>query len=115
MFAVVNTGGQQHRVAVGDYLRIAHKSDKTVGDQVVFDEVLLIKDDSGIKTSAAALDGMTVPATVVRQDIKDLDERTTPLMGKKIMIFKRRRRKNSRRTKGFRTLFTQVKITGISG
>jgi large subunit ribosomal protein L21 len=115
MFAVVNTGGQQHRVVVGDYLRIAHKSGKAVGDEIIFDEVLLVKDDSGIKAGAKALDGITVTATVVRQDIKDLEARTTPLMGKKITIFKRRRRKTYRRTKGFRPLFTQVKITGISG
>ena len=113
MFAVVHTGGNQERVEVGDYLRIPHRDGK-VGDAVVFDRVLLLKDDSGIRAGAELLDGVSVKAVIVRQDNKDLDERATPLMGKKLVIIKRKRRKKYRRKIGFRALYTQVRITEIN-
>ena len=113
MFAVVHTGGNQERVEVGDYLRIPHRDGK-VGDEVVFDRVLLLKDGSGIRAGAEMLNGTSVKAVIVRQDNKDLDERQTPLMGKKILVIKRKRRKKYRRKIGFRALYTQVRITEIN-
>jgi large subunit ribosomal protein L21 len=113
MFAVVHTGGNQERVSVGDYLRIPHR-DGSVGDEVIFDRVLLIKDDDGIRAGAERLDGIIVKAVIVRQDDKDLEHRKTPLMGRKILIIKQKRRKKYRRKIGFRPLFTQVRITEIS-
>ena len=80
MFAVVHTGGNQERVEVGDYLQIPHR-DGSVGDEITFERVLLLKDDSGIRVGRPA-DGASVKAVIVRQDTKDLDERKTPLMGK---------------------------------
>ena len=53
MFAVVHTGANQERVEVGDFLRIPHHSGG-VGDEVLFDKVLLLKDDSGIRAGAPA-------------------------------------------------------------
>ena len=113
MFAVVHTGGNQERVEIGDFLRIPHRQG-AVGDEVVFDHVLLLKDDSGIRAGSDLLDGVSVKAVIVRQDTKDLDERTTPLMGKKILVVKRKRRKKYRRKIGFRALYTQVRITEIN-
>jgi large subunit ribosomal protein L21 len=113
MFAVVHTGGNQERVEVGDYLRIPHRAGK-VGDKLTFDKLLLLKDDSGIRAGVEKLAGTSVTAVIVRQDNKDLDARETPLMGKKILIIKRKRRKKYRRKIGFRALFTQVRITEIN-
>jgi large subunit ribosomal protein L21 len=113
MFAVVHTGGNQERVEIGDYLRIPHRAGK-VGDELTFDKLLLLKDDSGIRSGADKLAGTSVKAIIVRQDNKDLDVRETPLMGKKILIIKRKRRKKYRRKIGFRALFTQVRITEIN-
>lgn len=113
MFAVVHTGGNQERVEVGDYLRIPHKSGK-VGDEIVFDQVLLLKDDSGIRAGADLLEGVSVKGVIVRQDNKDPEARETPLMGKKILVVKRKRRKKYRRKLGFRALYTQVRITEIN-
>ena len=113
MFAVVHTGGNQERVEVGDYLRIPHR-DGSVGDEITFERVLLLKDDSGIRVGSGLLDGASVKAVIVRQDTKDLDERKTPLMGKKILVVKRKRRKKYRRKIGFRALYTQIRITEIN-
>ena len=113
MFAVVHTGANQERVEVGDFLRIPHHNGG-VGDEVVFDKVLLLKDDSGIRCGSELLSGVSVKAVIVRQDNKDPDERKTPLMGKKILIIKRKRRKKYRRKIGFRALFTQIRITEIN-
>jgi large subunit ribosomal protein L21 len=113
MFAVVHTGGNQERVEVGDYLRIPHRNGK-VGDDLVFDRILLLKDESGIRVGEELLKGTSVKAVIVRQDNKDLDERQTPLMGKKIIIIKHKRRKKYRRKIGFRALYTQIRITEIN-
>ena len=113
MFAVVHTGGNQERVEVGNYLRIPHRAGK-VGDEVVFDKVLMLKDDSGIRVGADLLDGVNVRAVIVRQDEKNPEDRQTPLMAKKILVVKRKRRKKYRRKIGFRALYTQVRITEIN-
>ncbi|HRY25181.1 MAG: 50S ribosomal protein L21 [Geminicoccaceae bacterium] len=103
MYAVIKTGGKQYRVAKDDYLRI-EKLDAEVGSTVEFDQVLLVGGDGADpKVGAPLLDGAKVTAEVVEQT-----------RGPKIVIFKKRRRKNFRRRTGHRQYLTVVKIADIA-
>jgi len=103
MFAVIKTGGKQYRVAKDDELRV-EKLDAEAGDTVTFDSVLMVGSDGDVKVGAPTVDGATVTAEVMEQ-IKD----------KKVMIFKKRRRHNSRRKRGHRQQLSVIKITDIKG
>ena len=103
MYAVIKTGGKQYRVAQGDRLRV-EKLAGNVGDTVSLGEVLLVGQGDGVKVGAPLVSGAKVEAKIVAQD-----------RGKKIIIFKFRRRKNYRRTTGHRQPFTALEITGITG
>lgn len=115
MFAVIKAGGRQHKVQLGEYLVIDHHAGE-VGDSIELGPVLLLRDKKGTRVGDDIAKAK-VTAQIVRQDRKDLpaEERPTPLMGRKVRVFKRRRRKNSRRVTGFRAVYTQVKITEIKG
>ncbi len=103
MYAVIKTGGKQYRVAKDDYLKI-EKLDAEVGSTVEFDQVLLVGGDGADpKVGAPLLDGAKVTAEVVEQT-----------RGPKIVIFKKRRRKNFRRRTGHRQYLTVVKIADIA-
>ena len=108
MFAVVHTGGNQARVEVGD-CSPGHR-DGSVGDEITFDRVLLLKDDSGIR----GLGHSMVPPSRRSSYVKTQGPRRAqdPLMGK-ILVVKRKRRKKYRRI-GFRALYTQIRITEIA-
>jgi large subunit ribosomal protein L21 len=100
MFAVFKTGGKQYRVAAEDVLQV----DKIKGERgeiVEFGEVLVVGGDS-VTLGAPTVAGATVAAEVVDQG-----------RGPKIIAFKKRRRKNSRRKRGFRQEFTLLRITEI--
>ena len=100
MFAVIKTGGKQYRVAAQDMLKV----DKLAGEpgQIVqFGEVLLVGGDS-VTLGSPTITGASVAAEVLEQG-----------RGPKIIAFKKRRRKNSRRKRGFRAEFTLVRITEI--
>jgi large subunit ribosomal protein L21 len=100
MFAVFKTGGKQYRVAAEDVLQV----DKIKGERgeiVEFGEVLVVGGDS-VTLGAPTVAGATVAAEVVEQG-----------RGPKIIAFKKRRRKNSRRKRGFRQEFTLLRITEI--
>jgi large subunit ribosomal protein L21 len=103
MYAVIKTGGKQYRVAKDQYLKI-EKLDAEVGSTVDFDQVLLVGGDGGEpKVGTPLLDGAKVTAEVVEQT-----------RGPKIVIFKKRRRKNFRRKTGHRQYITVVKIADIA-
>jgi large subunit ribosomal protein L21 len=102
MYAVFKTGGKQYRVAQGDKLRV-EKLPGNVGDAVSFDEVLLLGGDS-LKIGTPVVKGAKVQAKITDQGL-----------GKKIIVFKFRRRKNYRRKTGHRQPFTALEITGITG
>jgi large subunit ribosomal protein L21 len=103
MYAVIKTGGKQYRVAANDVLEI-EKIAGDAGTTVEFKDVLMVGGDAGPKIGAPFLAGAKVTAEVVEQG-----------RGPKVIAFKKRRRKNSRRKRGHRQDLTTVKITGISG
>jgi len=98
MFAVIQTGGKQYKVASGDVIRV-EKLAGDAGAEVVLDQVLMVGD----KIGAPVVDGASVKATVVAQ-----------ARGEKIIVFKKRRRQNSRRKNGHRQDLTILRITDIS-
>jgi large subunit ribosomal protein L21 len=100
MFAVIRTGGKQYRVAAEDVIKI----EKVAGDPgeiVQFGEVLLVGGDD-VAVGAPTVAGASVAAEVLEQG-----------RGPKVIAFKKRRRKNSRRKRGHRQEFTMVRVTEI--
>ena len=102
MFAIVKTGGKQYRVAEGDLLKV-EKIEAEAGNSITLNEVLLIGGEGEAKIGSPLLAGAKVTADVVAQT-----------RGEKIIIFKKRRRQNSRRKNGHRQDLTLLRITGIS-
>jgi large subunit ribosomal protein L21 len=100
MFAVIKTGGKQYRVAPDDVITI-DKLGGSPGELVEFGEVLVLGGDN-VQLGAPTVAGATVAGEVVEQG-----------RGPKIIAFKKRRRKNSRRKRGHRQEFTVVRITEI--
>ena len=100
MYAVFKTGGKQYRVAQGDQLRV-EKLPGNVGDAVTFDQVLLVGGDA-LKLGKPLVGGAKVEAKIVGQGL-----------GKKLIVFKFRRRKNYRRKNGHRQPFTALEIINI--
>ena len=101
MFAVIKTGGKQYRVSPGDELRV-ETVEGAAGDAVSFDQVLMVGEGESATVGAPTVSGASVKAEIVEQT-----------RGKKIIIFKKRRRKNSRRKNGHRQPLTVVRITDI--
>jgi large subunit ribosomal protein L21 len=100
MFAVIKTGGKQYRVAAEDVLRI-DRLDAAPGTVVEFGEVLVVGGQSPL-LGTPTVAGATVGAEVLEH-----------LRGPKVIAFKKRRRKNSRRKRGHRQQFSLVRITEI--
>jgi len=103
MYAVIQSGGKQYRVALGDTLRV-ESLPAEAGQSVELDRVMLVADGSDVKVGAPYLAGTTVTATVKAHG-----------RGDKVRIFKMRRRKNFRRQMGHRQNYTELEITGIAG
>ncbi|MAS04437.1 MAG: 50S ribosomal protein L21 [Ahrensia sp.] len=101
MFAVIKTGGKQYRVAAEDVLKI-EKLDAEAGDIVEFNEVLMVGEGADASVGAPFVDGALVTAEVVEQG-----------RARKVIAFKKRRRQNSKRTRGHRQHLTTVKISEI--
>ena len=100
MFAVIRTGGKQYRVAAEDVIKV-EKVRGDPGEIVQFGEVLVVGGDS-ITLGQPTISGASVAAEVLEQG-----------RGPKIIAFKKRRRKNSRRKRGHRQEFTLVRVTEI--
>ena len=102
MYAVIETGGHQHRVQVGDVVRVARVAGDA-GGSVVFDRVLIVGGNDGVKVGAPTLDGAQVRGTVLAQD-----------RDSKVLIYTYKRRTNSaRKRQGHRQHFTAVKFEAI--
>ena len=100
MFAVIRTGGKQYRVAPNDIIEIERIAGK-LGDIIELSEVILLGGDSP-KTGTPTIAGALVAAEVIEQK-----------RGEKIIVFKKKRRKNYRRKKGHRQELTALRITEI--
>jgi len=99
--AVIETGGKQYKVAVGDKLNI-EKLDNEVGSNVVFDKVLLIADGENVEVGAPYLKGVKVEAKLL-DTFKDV----------KKIVFKYHSKTRRRKKKGHRQQMTEVEITSI--
>ena len=101
MYAIVRTGGKQYQVAPGERLRV-EKLDGEIGDNVELNDVLLVADGSEIKVGQPAVEGARVTARIVEQD-----------KAKKVLVFKKKRRKGYRLKKGHRQPYTALEIKEI--
>ncbi len=102
MFAVIRTGGKQYRVTPDLVLKV-EKLDAEAGATVTFNDVLAIGGESGTSIGTPLVPGASVTATVIAQDKLDT-----------VIIFKKRRRQNSRRRNGHRQPVTVLRIGEIS-
>ncbi|MBB2157512.1 50S ribosomal protein L21 [Gluconacetobacter diazotrophicus] len=102
MFAVIRTGGKQYRVSPDTVLKV-EKLDAEAGATVTFTDVLAVGGESGATIGAPLVAGATVTATVIAQDRLDT-----------VIIFKKRRRQNSRRKNGHRQPVTVLRIAAIN-
>jgi large subunit ribosomal protein L21 len=102
MFAVIRTGGKQYRVTPNAVLKV-EKLDALAGGTVTFTDVLAVGVDGNLTIGAPMVADASVTATVIAQDRLD-----------KVIIFKKRRRQNSRRRNGHRQHVTVVRIGGIN-
>jgi large subunit ribosomal protein L21 len=108
MYAIVRSGGKQLKVAAGDVVRI----ERPVGEKIAKGEtlalssasVILVSGDQGVRTGADALKGVTVKAKVLGE-----------VRTRKVLVFKKKRTKQYRRTKGHRQTMIEVRIEGIEG
>jgi len=103
MYAVVRTGGKQHRVQPGERVKV-EKLDGDVGAEVTLDDVLLIAGEGEPRLGRPVVSGAKVSAKIVAQG-----------RGEKVRVFKRRKRKGFHKTIGHRQSFTEIEITGITG
>ena len=103
MFAIVEAGGRQEKVEPGA-LVVVDKLEADPGTEITFDRVLLVETaDGGVVTGQPYVTGASVTAVVEAQS-----------KGKKIRVFKMKRRKHYRRTQGHRTLQTRVRVKSIN-
>ncbi len=102
MYAIVSTGGKQYKVAEGDIIDI-EKLEAEEGQTVTFNEVLFLNDGKKAVTDPEALAKVSVEGEVLKQ-----------YRDKKVIVFKFRRRKRYRRTRGHRQYLTKVRITKVA-
>ena len=101
-FAVIQTGGKQYKVTAGEILKIEKLEDSKENSKIEFNEILAYGDDKNLELGEPTISGAKVEAEL----IKNGKIRT-------VLIFKKRRRQNSRRKNGHRQKFTMVRISKI--
>ncbi len=101
MYAVIESGGKQHRVAEGDLIKV-EKIEGDVGDAHTWSRVLMVGGNGETKIGKPVVDGAEVEGEIVRQG-----------RSKKVLVFKMKRRKNYRRMYGHRQPFTHLRIKSI--
>ncbi len=102
-YAIIRTGGKQYQVSAGSLVRV-EKIAGNVGDTVELNDVLAVFDGDNAKIGQPKVEGAVVTARIVEQD-----------KAKKVLVFKKKRRKGYRVKRGHRQMFTALEISGISG
>lgn len=102
MYAIVRTGGKQYQVAGGDRLRV-EKLNGNVGDTIELNDVLMVVDDGNVTIGQPLVENAKVIATIAEQG-----------RAKKVIVFKKKRRKGYRVKNGHRQPYTAINITEIS-
>lgn len=102
MYAVIKTGGKQYRVAAGEKIKVEQIA-ADVGQEIVIDQVLAVGNGADIRVGTPLVSGATVTATVVSHG-----------RGKKVRIFKLRRRKHYQKRQGHRQNYTELQIGSIN-
>ncbi|MBI5193870.1 MAG: 50S ribosomal protein L21 [Nitrospirae bacterium] len=103
MYAIIETGGKQQRVSQGDIISV----ERITGDpgaSVEFDKVLVVGNGEGLNVGKPYVENAKVVASIIAQE-----------RARKVIIFKKKRRKNYRRTKGHRQYYTKLKIQEVIG
>lgn len=103
MYAVIRSGGKQHRVEPGKSLRVERLAGE-VGDEVRLDEVLMVGGDGEARVGRPLVEGAAATATITSQG-----------RGPKLVIFKMKRRKGYRRKQGHRQEYTELRVEKIEG
>mgnify|MGYP002655951422 FL=1 len=104
MYAVIKSGGKQHRVSVDETLKVELLKETEVGSTLTIDEVLMVVNGEDIKIGQPLVSGATVEAEVIEHG-----------RGEKIRIIKHKRRKHYHKEQGHRQWYTKLKIKAING
>ena len=106
MYAILRSGGKQLKVSAGDVVRIEKPSSKKAakGEELTLSDVLLVSGDGDVRSGKDDLSGVSVKATVIGE-----------IRTKKVLVFKKKIRKQYRRTKGHRQTMLEVRIDSIEG
>ncbi len=102
MYAVIKTGGKQHKVSEGDVIAI-EKIEGDKGDAIVFDQVLMVEKDGDIQIGRPVVEGAKVTGEILAQT-----------KGDKLIVFKMKKRKGFHKKNGHRQLLTSMRIKEIS-
>ena len=102
MYAVMETGGKQYRVQVGDVVFV-EKLECEADSKISIDKVVMVSDENGVKVGAPYVDGASIEATVLKHG-----------KSKKITVFTYKAKKNEKRKMGHRQPYTQVRIDSIN-
>jgi large subunit ribosomal protein L21 len=103
MYAVIKTGGKQHRVQKGDIIYI-EKIAAQDGDELTFEALMVSDDEGGARIGSPVVEGASVTGKVLGQ-----------VKSAKIVVYKYKAKKNERKKQGHRQPYTKVEITGIQG
>tara|TARA_B100001167_G_C16496036_1_gene178975 strand:- start:17 stop:418 length:402 start_codon:yes stop_codon:yes gene_type:complete len=101
-YAVIQTGGKQYKVKAGEILKIERLEESKPSSKIEFKEILAYGDDKSIEVGSPVIGGAKVEADLIKNG-----------KNKTVLIFKKRRRKNSRRKNGHRQEFSLIKISKI--
>ncbi|MSP34045.1 MAG: 50S ribosomal protein L21 [Rickettsiales bacterium] len=101
MFAIVEVGGKQYNATLNQRIQVDNLNHE-VGQKIILDKILCLKDEKGINLGSPLVKGATVEVEIIRNYKDD-----------KVLIFKKRRRKNSRRKRGHRQQKTEFKVLSI--